>query len=83
MHPMFLPENLYSFADAEQNMRRVEAFVTQLNGVRSYERYEVMTQKAHWFLCAFYHGAKPQFEQAQRMISTALDAAEDRVGGAA
>ncbi|MCY1309909.1 hypothetical protein D9M68_997240 [compost metagenome] len=83
MHPMFLPKNLYSFDDTELNTARVKAFCEQIERARNWDDYELMTQKAHWMLCAYWHAAGNQFDEAQALIREALDAAEDRIGGAA
>lgn len=83
MHPMFLPENVFSFSDSKLNTARIESICKELNKARTSDEYLLIGQKAHWMLCAFYHGCTTQFEEAQVMIRCALDEAEDRIGGAA
>ena len=79
MHTIFLPENQYSFEDAQLNVSRVEAFCRQLEDCKSFDDYFLLGEKAHWMLCAFWHGARGQFEYAQDLIRSALDQAEARL----
>lgn len=79
MHPMFLPENKYSFDDAELNVRRAEALCLQLDQCETFDVYFLLGQKAHWMLCAFWHGAPGQFDHVENLIRSALDQAEARL----
>lgn len=78
MHPMFEPENLYSFSDRSLNQDQVDTFCRQIQDCRNPDDLFLASQKAHWMLCAFWHGARDQFEYAQVMIRSSLDQAEDR-----
>lgn len=79
MDAMFKPENLYSFADSELSRQRVDAFCCQIRDCRSLESVFLLSEKAHWFLCAFWHGAKDDFSYAQSMIESELDFAQHRL----
>lgn len=79
MHPMFLPENMYSFDDVALNQGRVDTFCDQIDDCRNPDDLHLASEKAYWFLCAFWHGARDQFPQAQEQIRSALDRVENRL----
>lgn len=79
MNDIFQPENLYSFADIQLNQGRVDAFCRQIRNCRSVDEVFLLSEKAHWLLCAFWHGARDQFDYAQVMIQTELDQAQERL----
>lgn len=79
MHPMFTPESLYSFDQQHLNSGRVDSFCQQIRACRTSAELFLLGEKAHWFLCAFWHGARDQFDYAQTMVETALDDAHERL----
>jgi len=72
------PEELYSFSDKALNLDRIRAFCDQIEDCRNPDDFYLASQKAHWLLCAFWHGCRHQFDHAREVISAALDKAESR-----
>ncbi len=69
----------FSFDDNPLNLARIHAFCRRLDDCRTPREYDLASQMAHWFLCAFWHGCPDQYQAAQQQISAALDRAERRL----
>lgn len=82
MHPMFLPVNAYCLEDAKLNRQRIEQLCRQFQFAKNGNDVWLLGQKAYWMLCAFHHGCREQYEEAETLIRAAQDEAEERVGAA-
>ncbi|BCG24942.1 hypothetical protein TUM18999_31330 [Pseudomonas tohonis] len=72
-------EVLYALDNEAQNNRDIDALCRRLEAARTMEELLDMCKDIHWFLCAFWHGRREQFDEARDRIYHALDVAAARL----